>query len=359
MHITFLIGNGFDRNLGLKTTYSDFVKVYKTLKSTSPHIEAFREHIKDNEEKWSAAEEALGQYTQYLETGQSEAFSECQGDFCVHLANYLKDQQSRIHFDLEKENIKTAFTQFSTLTQPFPAEVRFQLDQVYLNHRSEKVYFDFINFNYTYTLDECLTIVKQMSGLLGSHDYSGNHFVNTVGRICHVHGTVDGEMVFGVNDESQIAKPDIFDGNELGKSFLIKKKTNELQAENTDSIANNILQSSSIIYIYGMALGITDKLWWQRICKWLAENGSRHLIIHQYDMPPKGVFQYPYQQQLLNRRRKFMQLGDLSEDQWPLVEGRIHITESNIFSGIKDLADSPENPDNAASPDTTDLVAAR
>ena len=29
MNITFLIGNGFDLNLGLATAYSDFVKYYK------------------------------------------------------------------------------------------------------------------------------------------------------------------------------------------------------------------------------------------------------------------------------------------------------------------------------------------
>ena len=28
MNITFLIGNGFDLNLGLATAYSDFVKYY-------------------------------------------------------------------------------------------------------------------------------------------------------------------------------------------------------------------------------------------------------------------------------------------------------------------------------------------
>ena len=29
MNITFMIGNGFDRNLGLKTKYSDFIAWYK------------------------------------------------------------------------------------------------------------------------------------------------------------------------------------------------------------------------------------------------------------------------------------------------------------------------------------------
>ena len=29
MNITYLVGNGFDLNLGLQTKYTDFIKVYK------------------------------------------------------------------------------------------------------------------------------------------------------------------------------------------------------------------------------------------------------------------------------------------------------------------------------------------
>ena len=32
MKITFLVGNGFDLNLGLDTNYSDFLKEYKKIK---------------------------------------------------------------------------------------------------------------------------------------------------------------------------------------------------------------------------------------------------------------------------------------------------------------------------------------
>ena len=35
MNITFLIGNGFDRNLGLNTTYSDFTKHYKSIETNN------------------------------------------------------------------------------------------------------------------------------------------------------------------------------------------------------------------------------------------------------------------------------------------------------------------------------------
>lgn len=41
MNITFLIGNGFDRNLGLDTTYSDFIKVYKNRRLKLRHLKNF------------------------------------------------------------------------------------------------------------------------------------------------------------------------------------------------------------------------------------------------------------------------------------------------------------------------------
>ena len=72
-----------------------------------------------------------------------------------------------------------------------------------------------------------------------------------------MHGTIDSQMVFGVNDESQIAKPDIFecDYGDIYEDSLIKKKANESHRENTDSKVCNILKGSHLIYIYGMSIG--------------------------------------------------------------------------------------------------------
>lgn len=76
MNITFLIGNGFDRNLGLATTYSDFVKEYKKSVGKTDNLKNFRKHIEENEELWSAAELAIGVYTANFEKGQADAFTE-------------------------------------------------------------------------------------------------------------------------------------------------------------------------------------------------------------------------------------------------------------------------------------------
>lgn len=338
MRITFLIGNGFDINLGLNTTFSDFVKVYKSLDSKSEHVKAFREHIKDNEKKWSAAEEALGQYTSCLGKGQGAIFSECQADFCAQLAIYLKKQQAKINYKGHQDEIKKAFSQFQTLSSPFSTVVRDKLNTICKNHRSENTHYCFINFNYTDTLDQCLSIVKNFSETLGSHKYYGRMIQHDIASLCHVHGTVNNQMVFGVNDESQIAKPEVFDGYELGKKFLIKKSTNEYMGENTDTTATKILQGSHIIYTYGMSLGRTDILWWTRICKWLMGDPTRHLIIHQYEMPPKGAFEYNYLNFETNTRHAFMQLGGVPNSQWCEIEDRIHVTNYNIFKDIQDIA---------------------
>ena len=106
LNITFLIGNGFDRNLGLDTTYSDFVKHYKRIEPKTDNLKNFHKYIKENEELWSAAEIAMGEYTGELEKGQAEVFAECQTDFCEKMAEYFTSlgmPQKLREFDIPKE----------------------------------------------------------------------------------------------------------------------------------------------------------------------------------------------------------------------------------------------------------------
>lgn len=91
MNITFMIGNGFDRNLGLKTKYSDFIAWYKKTPAKTDTLRKFREYINENEELWSAAEEELGNYTAQFESGAGAMFYECHKDICEYLTNIAKD----------------------------------------------------------------------------------------------------------------------------------------------------------------------------------------------------------------------------------------------------------------------------
>ena len=84
MNITFLIGNGFDRNLGLETTYSDFVKEYKKTNGSTETLKEFRAYIKDNEKQQSFDEVALSENTGKFDDGEAETYSEYHAEYCEH-----------------------------------------------------------------------------------------------------------------------------------------------------------------------------------------------------------------------------------------------------------------------------------
>ncbi len=61
---SFLIGNGFDVNLGLKTRYAEFYKYYLDIPTDNKNIRALKEHLRENKSDfWSDLEIALGKYT--------------------------------------------------------------------------------------------------------------------------------------------------------------------------------------------------------------------------------------------------------------------------------------------------------
>lgn len=347
MNITFLIGNGFDRNLGLATAYSDFVKYYKETEGKTDILKDFRNHIKANEELWSAAEIEIGKYTEEFETGEGAAFSECHNDFCEHLSEYLKKQEQRIDYDYVADEIEKAFSELIAVAKPFPTQEREVINQVFASHKAENTIYNFINYNYTSTLDKCVSQIKNKQKVLGTYRQGSTTYNHAIGTVQHVHGTVNGQMVFGVNDESQIAKPQIFECEygDLYESALIKKQANDSYQENTDAKTKTILDGSHIVYIYGMSIGETDKLWWERVCAWLGGNGNRHLIVYRYSMPNRSLLETSYMIEERKARKEITKFAKLDEKQLAGIERRIHITNFNIFGSIKNIADKTKSTD--------------
>ena len=340
MNITFMIGNGFDRNLGLKTSYSEFVAWYKNTTPKTETLRKFREFINENEELWSAAEEELGRYTAQFDVGAGDAFNECHKDICEHLAQYLKDEQGKFHSQALVSEIEGAFSQLKSLTFPFHTQEKDVLNAVYANRKSEDIVFNFINYNYTDTLDQCLELVRSKQGLLGSHRHLNTTHNHTIGVFHHVHGTVNGQMVFGVNDKSQITKPEIFncEDGDLYEDILIKQQANQGYQENADTKAKKLLDDSHILYIYGMSIGITDKLWWERVCNWLAGSTERHIIFHCFDLPAEGVIDTDRKIAERKARRKITDYSQLDDQKKRAIESRIHVTDANLFQGLTDIA---------------------
>jgi hypothetical protein len=87
MNTVFLIGNGFDINLGLKTRYTDFYKYYNSKESKNESIKLLKNNISNNFNNWSDLEQALGQYTENFTT--SDEFISVFEDLGDNLGDYL------------------------------------------------------------------------------------------------------------------------------------------------------------------------------------------------------------------------------------------------------------------------------
>lgn len=91
MKILYILGNGFDLNLGMKTSYKDFYEYYKSIETSNTTIKDLKSNISNNYKNWSDLEFALGQYTDEFKT--VEEFDDAFEDIGEKLAEYLKKKK--------------------------------------------------------------------------------------------------------------------------------------------------------------------------------------------------------------------------------------------------------------------------
>lgn len=339
MKITFLIGNGFDLNLGLKTQYKDFLEIYsKNVNSKFESIKYFKSDILRNYDMWSNAERAFGIYTQEFDGVKLTAddFCDFHQDFCESLASYLQEQEISAKLDYSRLGIvfASAIKNFAANLRAAPSE---KINS-YLRTFGSGFEYSFINFNYTHTLDECVKNCNSFA-LLGTRPTSNGPQRNIIKEIIHVHGTTSKDMVLGVNDESQISNLDLFQNK--GYEYIgqiIKPQTNELNEENIVENTKKIIQNSDLIYIYGMSIGETDAIWWNEVCSVMNRKKNMYLILHAYDAPDDNLIRRTYL--TFERERKNILLGfcNLSEDQKESIANRIILTKNNIFGPLQEIA---------------------
>lgn len=209
MKLTIIFGNGFDKNLGLNTTYKDFYKCLdENQKKESDEIYC---NIKEMPENWSDLELALGKYTFDNEI-IPDKFEESFTNLIEDLNEYLL---------LEQEKIGTQFSIEDSITELFYSIEKNLVEtgqnknsQTIHKYLSEQTEVNFVTFNYTDTVEK--TMSKKTIGI--SKD--GKTVLVILRNPIHVHGTLNSSMVLGVNDETQF-KSEIFDND--FPEFFIKK----------------------------------------------------------------------------------------------------------------------------------------
>lgn len=281
-NVTFIIGNGLDIALGLKTSYRDFYK-YVQVKGLHPNNRIYIA-IKDDHETWADFELTLGTYTRYIEdmpvakrAEESNKFHEELEELTLDLAKYLSERSA----ELDKLTAKHGITR----TSFFDGLSGGQKDQIAtIVDDSSSIKFNFITLNYTLTLE---AIINSWNTLI----VPGNILFRS---IHHLHGDLTEDVTLGVNDESQLSSA--LDGNE--KDDLIKPVLIESMNDGRIDTMKSIIEGSAIIVLFGTSIGETDKYIWKAVIDWLAGHPSRHIIIHKHDSS------YTTESKQISRRKK-------------------------------------------------------
>lgn len=332
MNITFLIGNGFDVGLGMNSRFKDFFPKYISLsENKTESLKGLSNNIAMNEDKWSNFEKELGQYTNEFTTENHQLLVDQITDFEIEFVKYLKNEESRLIFN-DKNNISkvviNALTDFYSADN-LPIVSSNSIKELFNSRANEEHKYNFITFNYTSTLENCLNTLE--NGIVRKRKVRGVELIDKIGKIAHVHGYIDSFPIMGVNDASQIQNPDLANNSQFSQC-LVKPQINEVLRMNYDIESADIIKISTIICVYGMSLGETDKKWWDMILTWLTQNENRQFVIFDYDdqyttLTPYGrIFK---ERLILEKLKSYSSNPKISVDQ---IRKQIHISvHNNIF----------------------------
>lgn len=258
MQTVFLIGNGFDVNLGLKTRYTEFYDYYLNILTNNENVKNLKQHLKENKSDfWSDLEIGLGKYTAELNSYEQveEAYDDINDEMKKYISNIENTPLSQnIDVDLFKKNISSLESFLS------PAETN-RIRALYNSFHINDHLIDIVNFNYTTTIDRIIGYNKKRIEIAPAIYH--NSFKTCINSILHVHGTID-DPILGVDNVSQISNKELVKQGDIN-GYLVKPLINTTVGNLIDEKAKNVILNADLICIYGMSLGETDATWWKLV----------------------------------------------------------------------------------------------
>lgn len=272
MDVTFIIGNGFDLRIGMKTRYKDMYDGYLASFSADKDIEMFKNELRKDKPNdyttWADFESTMGKSAKMFKN--EDVFVKCVRDFKRYMIDHLKKEQTsmleRIEVLGNTDNICHKIMD-DALNNFYKRQTPNVVNQINQMRIGNSVWHRFISFNYTTVFD----------ALLSKYYTQEKKYFNPV---IHIHGTLDNDVVLGVDDildincqftltrksERAFVKP------EFNKSFDISRVEG----------AKSVIDNSDVICIYGMSLGVTDRTWVNKLKEWILASPEHHLFYFVY-----------------------------------------------------------------------------
>lgn len=280
--ITFIIGNGFDLGLGLKTKYFDVYDGYINNPSSSDIVAKFKQDLKDNlandYENWSDFEIGMAKYA--TEFDSEDQLVDCVRDFKQYMVAHLKSE-NQIFLDMLK-----GFTNSLSIINELNRSLEFFYDGLTPNiinqfryiTKDAEIIRNYITFNYTHSLEALLSI-------------QATHYKFIENEPIHIHGRLDRDVVLGIDNINQL-KGIKYSLTRKGQRAFVKTLFNEEYDRARIEKAQNTISQSSIICIYGFSLGESDQTWVEALANWLREDSNHHMVIYDYDQRTYNTYNY-------------------------------------------------------------------
>lgn len=342
MNITWIIGNGFDLNLGLQTSYGTFMsKEYlsgdesKWPKAKRLLVDRARKCGLSEAELWSDLEALLGIVSsQYDASNEEEVelFHEGWEELMEELETYLAKQDNAfLEVGPRQEEVEEFWSSVVRLGSRLKDKDSDIID-VY-SHFSQNHYYSFLTLNYTHTIDAFVTSAKEAHSPFATRTLVNTHYDSAVDPL-HVHGVLatdrQGGIVMGVSDPTQIAN-EVLASDDDALALWIKARRNNLYRNRRNEQLKRCISESNVIIIYGCSLGKSDAYIWKQICGWIANNASRRLLILDYRVPPLGDCHLRgFQKERKAILGKLAACGGIDEEQFVSLEDRIVVENSGI-----------------------------
>lgn len=269
-NITFFIGNGFDINLGLDTRYKDIFTNWEAKCPSSQNIflNDFKNASNDNFLWWDF-EESIGKLT--LNKSDLDKYIADVQDAQKYIRDYLTEEQERYNY---KYTYTARSWRYTIKKCIFDESVNYT--------RGGEGTINFVSFNYTKTLNTMYNRLKKKKvshfRVYTGKDENGEKGYLRLGKCINIHGSCSKEIIMGVDSDSQIQN-DKF-RNQKKSSLIVKQDL--IENVNKQKLTD-IIDTSSLIILFGISVGCTDATYWDLLHAWLKKDKHRKLIFFAHD----------------------------------------------------------------------------
>lgn len=320
MNILYLIGNGFDLNLNLKTSYKDFYNfiLEKNNQKDLDIVAKFKNEVNNEPTNWSDLEFELGKFTAEIDSIED---ADNLHDYLIdQLSSYLKLIEDTWNIeDIERKKIIN-YLLFPIENRLLPVE-NTEINTIkdnWTQYSSWNV--NIITFNYTKSIEKILE--EKISDInLGK---SNKNIPVVLKGIEHIHGYVDNRMILGVNDVSQLINKTLHSNTETTDRY-IKSNCNSTYGLGHENKCLTMVRSANLILIYGMSFGDTDLKWWEAVGDRLIQGALVVLYVFDKDANFNGNQGVKIKAYKNNVKDVFLSKTNLPQDKLNDARTRIYV----------------------------------